>query len=89
VPGVYEFPDQLNPGQIYVGKATDLADRTGKWKRRGRCNIPGVQPMPGSTDLDRRIAEQRRINALGGIGGRRVSNEVNPIDPVDWPKYGI
>jgi hypothetical protein len=92
VGGVYEFPDALNLGMIYVGKAADLADRLGKWIRRGRCkNIPGVNPMPGSTDLQRRIAEQKRINELGGVGraNTQVSNKINSIDEKDWSKYGI
>jgi RHS repeat-associated protein len=89
LPGIYEFPDLLNPGKMYVGKAADLADRTGKWKRRKRCKIPGIHPMPNSTELQRRIAEQKRINALGGVGSPGVSNITNPIDPSDWAKYGI
>jgi RHS repeat-associated protein len=92
VPGTYEFPDANNPGKMYVGKAADLADRTGKWMRRGKCKtIPGVNPMPGSNDLQRRIAEQKRINELGGAGrpGSRASNTNNPIDPNDWGSHGI
>jgi RHS repeat-associated protein len=89
VPGVYEFPDLHNPNQMYVGKAADLADRTGKWKRKGRCDTPGITPMPNTSDLQRKVAEQKRMNALGGIGGGKVSNQNNPINPKDWAANGI
>jgi hypothetical protein len=93
LPGTYEFPDLLNKGKFYVGSAADLADRTGKWFRSGRsCGIPGVNPMPGSSPRDRLIAEQKRINELGGItkdGSGPLSNKYNPIDPKFWAGLGI
>ncbi|WP_181109160.1 RHS repeat-associated core domain-containing protein [Xanthomonas arboricola] len=95
-PGTYEFPDQHNPGRYYSGKAANLADRTGKWKRKGRCGIPGINPMGGSSDLDRRIQEQMQINARGGVWKPGVndasttsSNLKNSISPDKWSQHGI
>ncbi|WP_369348354.1 RHS repeat-associated core domain-containing protein [Stenotrophomonas sp. JAG2] len=95
-PGTYEFPDNDHPGRYYSGKAGKLGDRTGKWKRKGRCDIAGLNPMPGSSDLDRRIQEQKQINARGGIwkpslndGSTSSSNLANPIAERDWTLHGI
>lgn len=95
-PGTYEFPDNFNPGRYYSGKAAELSDRTGKWRRKGRCNTAGVNPMKDSSDLQRRVQEQKQINARGGVWRPGVndasttsSNLANPVSPRDWGKHGI
>jgi RHS repeat-associated protein len=78
--GIYEFPDLLNPGQIYVGQSGNIDKRLKQHERSGRYQ-PGTATttsVPGNK-LDREIAEQNRITALGGIDGGNVSNERNPV----------
>jgi RHS repeat-associated protein len=82
--GTYEFPDQLNPGQTYVGQSSNIERRLNEHERTGRYSPTAgsatTTSVPGNK-MDREIAEQNRINQLGGIQGGKVSNQRNPIGP--------
>jgi hypothetical protein len=84
--GVYEFPDAQNPGKQYVGQSGNLAQRIQAQRSAGRIE-PGVEPIitevPGGKTA-REVAEQTRINELGGtrnVAGSQASNIRNPIGP--------
>jgi RHS repeat-associated protein len=82
--GTYEFPDAKNPGKTYVGQSGNLGARLSEHKSSGRL-AAGVKPktnaVPG-VKTDREVAEQKRINQLGGTSnkpGSKTSNKRNPI----------
>ncbi|MCP4035841.1 MAG: GIY-YIG nuclease family protein, partial [bacterium] len=75
--GIYEFTGQS--GKKYVGQSGDVPRRIGEHARSGK--LPDENPVsttgvPGGKTA-REIAEQQRIDALGGIGN--LENKVNPI----------
>ena len=79
--GTYEFPDQQNPGKTYVGQSGNVERRLRTHNRNGRlADAQGaiVTEIPGGK-FNREIAEQNRINELGGVKGGQVSNKRNPI----------
>jgi hypothetical protein len=88
--GVYQFT--ARSGLPYVGQSRWITARlkfhqwTGRLPR-GREAL--IWEMPGSTRLERRIFEQTRINALGGVKSGRLDNAINAIRESDWAKYGI
>jgi hypothetical protein len=81
--GIYEFQDLANPGMTYVGQSGNIPRRLRRHVRKGRlANLSAATTTPvRGGKFQREIAEQNRINALGGLGGGRVSNKVNPIGP--------
>lgn len=88
VGGVYEFT--AKSGETYVGQTNKFTRRVGQ--HLGTKLDPGdlktlkVTPVSGDR-LARRIAEQKRINALGGKSN--LDNIRNAIRESDWVKYGI
>ncbi|MFH1932544.1 MAG: RHS repeat-associated core domain-containing protein, partial [Pseudomonadota bacterium] len=86
--GIYEATSKS--GKPYVGQSKNILKRI-KQHLRAKKLKPGSAvketPMPGSTKLQRRIAEQRRINKLGGK--EELENIRNAIRKGDWPKHGI
>ena len=79
--GTYRFPDQLEPGKVYVGQSQDIRTRLQHWIRKGRYD-PSKEAETREVSggkLDREWAEQEWIEDLGGIDGGRLSNKRNPI----------
>jgi hypothetical protein len=86
--GVYEFPDALRPGQTYVGQSDELGARLETHVASGRLksiNDATVQEVKGGK-FAREIAEQTRIDELGGIRGGGLSNLRNPIGAKRLPQ---
>jgi hypothetical protein len=82
--GNYEFPDAKNPGKTYVGQSGNVETRLAQHEKNGKL-APGtdvkVTEVPGGKTA-REVAEQKRINQLGGTRnnpGSQTSNERNPI----------
>jgi len=79
--GIYEFTSAS--GKTYVGQSKNIATRiqqhiaSGKLLRKDVSTIKTTQVLGGKTA--REIAEQLRINKLGGI--KNLANKVNPIGP--------
>lgn len=82
--GTYEFPDSKNPGKTYVGQSGNVESRLGQHGKSGKLapgTDPKVTPVKGGKTA-RGVAEQKRINELGGTRnkpGSQTSNERNPI----------
>lgn len=79
--GIYEFTS--SSGRTYVGQSNDITRRMGEHIRSGKLfeselpNVKRTEVLGGKTS--REIAEQLRINGLGGIGN--LENRLNPIGP--------
>ena len=75
-------------GKPYIGSANDL-DKRAKTARDGRdrsnAEVIGTYPL-GDTKA-RRIAEQKAMDAQGGIGN--LDNKRNEIAPKNREKYGL
>jgi hypothetical protein len=86
VESIYEFGDAAQKGKTYVGQSGDVAGRLGQHAQSGRLadgTDVTVTPVAGGKTA-REVAEQRRINELGGTArkpGSQTSNERNPIGP--------
>jgi RHS repeat-associated protein len=82
--GTYEFPDAKSPGKTYVGQSGNVEGRLGQHGKSGRLGPgtdPKVTPVKGGKTA-REVAEQKRINELGGTKnkpGSQTSNDRNPI----------
>jgi RHS repeat-associated protein len=82
--GIYEFPDRKNPGRIYVGQSGETDRRLKQHEqsgRKARDTDATVSEVSGDKTA-REVAEQRRINELGGTRekpGSETSNIRNPI----------
>ena len=94
ISGIYEFIDKN--GKPYVGKAKDLFRRLTQHEKSGKLpsgNTPTVNRMPSSTNLERSIAEQTRINQLGGPRSMNpntpLSNEINSMSPSRQLEHGV
>jgi RHS repeat-associated protein len=94
VEGIYEFT--AKSGKRYVGQSGRLGARIGDHLRPAgklsRADLGTVKftPMSSSTKKARRIAEQIRINDLGGVRrGGELENLRNAIDPKYWAELGI
>ncbi|HWQ54666.1 MAG TPA: RHS repeat-associated core domain-containing protein [Bryobacteraceae bacterium] len=81
--GIYEFSEK---GKTYVGQSGDVAGRVGQHLESGKL-VPGttvtVTPVPGGKTA-REVAEQKRINQLGGTAntpGSQTTNQRNPVGP--------
>ena len=79
-PGIYEF--RSSSGKVYVGQSKHLHTRINQHLQSGKLNKSDLKTlkwtkMPGSNKTDREIAEQLKINGLGGI--EKLANKVNPI----------
>lgn len=82
--GVYEFTD--TSGKKYVGQSGDIDKRIQQHVKNGKLdpsevkNVKTKEVLGGKTN--REIAEQKRIDELGGIKpGGPLSNVRNPIGP--------
>ncbi|PHM30359.1 RHS repeat-associated core domain-containing protein [Xenorhabdus innexi] len=79
--GIYEFV--AKSGKTYVGQSSDILKRLEQHFRSGKL-LPGTPikttPVPGGK-LQREIAEQKRIDDLGGVWRGNLENRVNPIGP--------
>ena len=76
-PGVYVLYFEGN--QTYVGQSLNMHSHLDAHARAGRLSSLTLvevkwQPMPNSTLAERRVAEQRTINALGGPNSGPVLN---------------
>ena len=84
--GIYEFPDAQNPGKTYVGQSGNLPQRLKTHELTGRKaadTSAEVTAVPGGK-TQREVAEQNRIDKLGGTRGQpgsQTSNVRNPISP--------
>jgi hypothetical protein len=80
--GIYEFAEGDG---TYVGQSGNISNRLGQHVSNGRVSPEGAAAAERTNvtggKLSREIAEQRRINELGGVKGGRVTNKVNPIGP--------
>jgi RHS repeat-associated protein len=83
IEGVYEFSEK---GKTYVGQSGDVAGRLNQHLESGKL-VPGttvtVTPVSGGKTA-REVAEQKRINQLGGTAnkpGSQTTNQRNPIGP--------
>lgn len=77
--GIYQFVS--SSGKTYVGQSCNIPRRLAEHARR-KFLAPGTPVMTTEVlggKTVREIAEQLRINALGGI--KNLANEVNPIGP--------
>jgi hypothetical protein len=84
--GVYNFPDATAPGKTYVGQSGNMPQRLSQHESSGKL-APGTevttQEVPGGK-TSRELAEQQKINSLGGTKaqpGSRTSNVRNPVSP--------
>jgi hypothetical protein len=77
--GIYDF--QAASGKTYVGQSSNIPRRLTQHLRSGK--LPAGNPVTFKEVLGgktaREIAEQTRINELGGI--KNLENKVNPIGP--------
>ncbi|MES1165653.1 MAG: RHS repeat-associated core domain-containing protein, partial [Verrucomicrobiota bacterium] len=77
--GIYEFTGQS--GKKYVGQSGNIPKRLQQHTRSGKlpkgASVTTKEVQGGKTA--REIAEQKRIDELGGIGN--LENKVNPIGP--------
>ncbi len=77
--GIYEFP--AASGRTYVGQSGSISTRIGQHLRSGKLvasdatQVARTEVLGGKTA--REVAEQMRINDLGGI--ENLENKVNPI----------
>ncbi len=81
--GIYEFT--ARSGKPYVGQSGDINRRLQQHIKSGKLdpsNLDNVQRthVPGGKTA-REIAEQQRIDQLGGIRSGNLENKVNPIGP--------
>lgn len=82
--GVYEFPDAKDPGKTYVGQSGNVERRLDQHAKSGKL-APGTEPKVTEVKggkTAREVAEQRRINQLGGTKEQpssQTSNKRNPI----------
>ncbi|MBP9760765.1 MAG: DNRLRE domain-containing protein [Candidatus Magasanikbacteria bacterium] len=81
VEGIYQFTTK--DGLDYVGQSQDITKRLQQHMKSGKLDANDllqvkVKEVPGGK-TQREIAEQMRINELGGID--KLSNKVNPIGP--------
>jgi hypothetical protein len=87
--GIYEF--RSSNGQTYVGQSGNIPQRIQQHITAGRL-LPGDMATVRTTAVAggrtaRVIAEQLRINQLGGVSVLR--NIRNAISPARWPLFGI
>jgi hypothetical protein len=79
--GIYEFG--AASGKIYVGQSSRISGRLLQHVRSGKLAASDVSSVSRTAVLGgktaREIAEQRRIDQLGGIVN--LENKVNPIGP--------
>ena len=77
--GIYEFTS--TSGKVYVGQSKNIQRRLKDHARSGKLpdggDVAARQVSGGKTA--REIAEQRRIDQLGGI--ENLENKINPIGP--------
>lgn len=81
--GTYEFT--AKSGKIYVGQSGNISQRLQQHIKSGKLDpsdLGNVQRtyVPGGKTA-REIAEQQRIDQLGGIRSGNLENKVNPIGP--------
>ena len=81
--GIYEFPDALAGGKTYVGSSGDITARLLRHLRSGKLSPQDFANVrrtyvPGGRAA-REVAEQQRIDDLGGI--ENLSNRINVIGP--------
>jgi len=81
--GLYQFSDATRGGKPYIGKSIDLARRLAEHVRDGRIPNTGAATQTlfpaGTSSTGLEIAEQRAIDAAGGIRSGVLANRVNPI----------
>lgn len=82
--GIYEGADAKAPGRVYVGQSENIPRRVAEHEASGKfpagTKVSSTEVQGGKTA--REIAEQRRINQLGGVRskpGSQTSNVRNPI----------
>jgi hypothetical protein len=82
--GIYEGSDATAPGRTYVGQSENIPRRLGEHESSGRfepgTKVKSTEVKGGKTA--REIAEQKRIDELGGVRskpGSKTSNIRNPI----------
>jgi RHS repeat-associated protein len=86
--GIYEGPDATAPGKTYVGQSGNIPERLAQHGESGTGKFPEGTKV-STTEVKggktaREIAEQKRIDQLGGVRskpGSQTSNIRNPIGP--------
>lgn len=78
--GIYQFPTAVGN---YVGQSGNIGVRLGQHGQRVAGSVQRWKV--GGGKLQREIAEQARINRLGGISN--LANKVNPIGPARQHLY--
>lgn len=78
--GVYEFPDQLNPGNTYVGKTNNFDRRLQHWIDEGRLRSRSDATCTHvcGTDDDLFVAEHRRMEELRKQGVPLSNEKASP-----------
>jgi RHS repeat-associated protein len=84
--GIYEGPDATAPGKTYVGQSGNIPERLSQHGESGTGKFPEGTKV-STTEVTggktaREIAEQKRIDQLGGVKskpGSQTSNIRNPI----------
>jgi len=81
--GIYEF--QATNGKTYVGQSGRISERLAEHVRDGKLSAENVGNVKRTAvnggKVAREIAEQRRIDRLGGIKSGDLANKRNPIGP--------
>jgi len=89
--GVYQF-EQSN-GSTYTGMTSRIpSTRLAEHVSSGKLSPGGlvrITNMPGASRLELRVAEQIRINSLGGVDSAGVGNKINSIAEKYWDDLGI
>ncbi|MBZ5527084.1 MAG: hypothetical protein LAN71_04165 [Acidobacteriia bacterium] len=82
--GIYEGADATAPGRTYVGQSGNVPERLAQHEASGKfpggTKVSTTEVKGGKTA--REIAEQKRLNELGGVRsnpGSTTSNQRNPI----------
>ena len=78
--GIYEFKGKT--GKVYVGQSENIFRRIQQHLRSGKLRPEDIKTlkwktMGGSSRIEREIAEQLKIDALGGV--RKLENVINAI----------
>ena len=82
--GIYEFKDAASDGRTYVGQSGNVPERLKQHEKSGRLatgDKAKTTPVTGGK-TQRELAEQKRIDKLGGTrnnSGSRTSNVRNPV----------
>jgi RHS repeat-associated protein len=86
--GIYKF-NNTPSGKPYIGKSKDVPKRMQQHSYSGKFQGGTYEfwRLPYQPNLQLRIAEQKAINAAGGVD--KLHNRINSISPTYWDDLGI